>query len=283
MTIDEFEEKRGRQWHLRPEFALTTEREVFKFVQSVGAASLTLGKNPLFPSLIQAIDGSTRRWYPRRYRDSPYAEFMEKFWKRYVESRQIFEVNLLQDTPGVVSREWMIALFAILGESHLGRRRRSYSVQPKFTKLELAVYKVILENGPISQKHLTLALNLWNKTSRRQLGKGLQKLWKALKILRVGYTRQDGALWDIPIRWDPSLLESASAVPREKAVAELIKKYITMAVATSRKRISKAFAGILTPTQVSEALRYLLLKKSVVVDKDLILDSKKALTAGPAR
>jgi hypothetical protein len=56
-----------------------------------------------------------------------------------------------------------------------------------------------------------------------------------------------------------------------------------MAVATSRKRISRAFAGILTPTQVSEALRYLLLKKSVVVDKNLILDGKKALTAGPAR
>jgi hypothetical protein len=177
----------------------------------------------------------------------------------------------------------MIALFAILGESYLGRRRRSYSVQSRFTKFELAAYKIILEKGPISRKHLTLVLNLWNKMSRRQLGNGLQKLWKALKILRVGYARQDGALWDIPIRWDPSLRESASAVPREKAVAKLIKKYITMAVATSRKRISKAFAGILTPTQISEGLRYLLLKKSVVVDNELILDGKKALTAGPAR
>ncbi|MGA9365052.1 MAG: crosslink repair DNA glycosylase YcaQ family protein [Bacteroidota bacterium] len=283
MTVEEFEEKRARQWHLRPEFALTTERELLKFIQDVGAASLSLGKNALFPSLVRAIDGSVRRWYPRLYRNSPYAELMEKFWKRYVESRQIFEVNLVQDTPGVVSRKWMIALFAILGESHLGRRRRSYSVQPRFTKLELAAFKVILEKGPISQKHLTLALNLWNKSSRRQLGTGLQKLWKALKILRVGYTRQDGGLWDIPIRWDPPLRESASTVPREKAVAELIKKYITMAVATSRKRISRAFAGILTPTQISEALRYLLLKKSVVIDTNLILDGKRALTAGPNR
>ncbi len=283
MTVEEFEEKRARQWHLRPEFALTTERELLKFIQDVGAASLSLGKNALFPSLVRAIDGSVRRWYPRLHRNSPYAELMEKFWKRYVESRQIFEVNLVQDTPGVVSRKWMIALFAILGESHLGRRRRSYSVQPRFTKLELAAFKVILEKGPISQKHLTLALNLWNKSSRRQLGTGLQKLWKALKILRVGYTRQDGGLWDIPIRWDPSLRESASTVPREKAVAELIKKYITMAVATSRKRISRAFAGILTPTQISEALRYLLLKKSVVIDTNLILDGKRALTAGPNR
>jgi hypothetical protein len=283
MTVEEFEEKRVRQWHLRPEFALTAERELFKFVQDVGAVSLSLGKKALFPSLVQAIDGSTRRWYPRVYRNSPYAELMERFWNRYVESRQIFEINLVHDTPGVVSREWMIALFAILGESHLGRRRRSYSVQSRFTKFELATYKVILEKGPISRKHLTIALNLWNKTSRRQLGNGLQKLWKALKILRVGYARQDDALWDIPIRWDPSLRESASAVPREKAVAKLIKNYITMAVATSRKRISKAFAGILTPTQISEALRYLLLKKSVVVDNELILDGKKALTAGPAR
>jgi hypothetical protein len=281
MTVEEFEEKRAKQWHLRPEFGLTTEREVFKFVQGVGAASLSLRKKALFPSLIQAINGSVRRWYPRLYGNSPYAELMEKFWKRYVESRQIFEVNLVQDTPGVVSREWMVALFTLHGENQLGQRRRSYSVQPRFTKFELAAYKAILEKGPISQRHLMLVINLWNKTSRRQMGKGLQRLWKALKILRVGYTRHEGVLWDIPIRWDPSLRESASAVPREKAVAKLIRKYIAMTVATNRKRISKAFAGILTPTQISEALRYLLLKKSVVVDKNLILDGKKALTAGP--
>ena len=283
MTVEDFEEKRARLWHLRPEFALTSERELFKFVQDVGAVSLSLGKNSLFPSLVRAIDGSARRWYPRWDRNSPYAELMKKFLSRYTESRQVFEANLVQNTPGVVSREWMVALMAILCESHLGRRRRAYSVQSRFTKFELAAYKVIQEKGPISQKHLTLALNLWTKTSRRQLGKGLQRLWRALKVVRVGYTRQDGALWDTPMHWDPSLREGTSEIPREKAVAELIKKYITMTVATSRKRISKAFAGILTPTQISEGLRYLLLKKSVVVDKDLILDSKKALTAGPAR
>jgi hypothetical protein len=283
MTVEEFEEKRAQLWHLRPEFALTAERELFKFVQGVGAASLSPAKNALFPSLVRAIDGSARRRHPGWDRNSPYAELMEKFLSRYIESKQIFEVNLVQDAPGVVSREWMVALFAILGESHLGRRRRAYFVQPRFTKLELAAYRVIQEKGPISQRHLTLVLNLWNKTSRRQLGNCLQKLWKALRILRVGYARQDGALWDIPIRWDPSLRGSASAVPREKAVAELINKYITMAVATGRKRISRAFAGILTPIQISEALRYLLLKKSVVIDKNLILDGKRALTAGPAR
>lgn len=283
MTVEEFEEKRAQLWHLRPEFALTAERELFKFVQGVGAASLSRAKNALFPSLVRAIDGSARRRHPGWDRHSPYAELMEKFLSRFIESKQIFEVNLVQDTPGVVSREWMVALFAILGESHLGRRRRAYFVQPRFTKLEDSVYKVIREKGPISQRHLTLALNLWTKTSRRQMGKGLQKLWKALKILRVGYAWQDGALWDTPMHWDPSLRESASAIPPEKAVAELIKKYITMTVATSRKRISRAFAAILTPTQISEALRYLLLKKSVVVDKNLILDGKKALTAGPVR
>jgi hypothetical protein len=283
MTVEEFEVKRARQWHLSPECLLTTEREVFRFVQSVGAVSLSLGNNPLFPSLIQAIDGSTRRRYPRLYRNSPYAELMERFLSRYIESRQIFEVNLVQNVPGVVSREWMVALFAILGDNQLGRRKRGYSVYPRFTELELAAYKVIQEKGSISQKQLTLALNLWTKTSRHQLGRGLQNLWKALKILRVGHARQDGALWDIPSRWDPSLKKRASAVPREKAVAELIRKYVAMAVATSRKRISRAFAGVLTPAQISEVLRYLLLKKSIVVDNQLILDGKKALTLAPGR
>lgn len=281
MTLEEFEEKRARQWHLRSEFALITEKEVLKFVQDVGAATLSLTKKPLFPSLVQAINGSSHRGHPQGYSNSPSAELIEKFMSRYFKSRQIFEVSLVQNNPGVVSREWMIALFALLGESHIGRGRYRISIKPKFSRFELAVCDLIQKKGPISQKHLVLALNLWNKTSRRRLRKALPRLWKALKILRVGYARQEGTLWDTPIRWDPSLRQDAAAVSREKAAAELIKKYVTMAIATSRKRISKSFAGILTPTQVSEALRYLLLKKSVVVDRDLILDGKRALTAGP--
>jgi hypothetical protein len=283
MTVEEFEEKRARRWHLTPEFALTTEREVFEFVKGVGAASLSPGKKLLFPSLIQAIDGSSHRRDPQCYKNSSYAELIERFWNRYFESRQIFEVSLVQNTPGVVSREWMIALFVLLGENHLGRRRSRYSVKSKFSQFELTLCKVVREKGPISKKHLAFALNLWKNTSRRKLDKALLKLWKALKILRVGYTRREGALWDIPVRWDPSLRESAAGVPREKAAAELIRKYVEIAVATNRKRISKVFAGILTPSEVSNALRYLLLKKSVVVDRVLVLEGKKALTTGPNR
>jgi hypothetical protein len=66
MTVEEFEEKRARQWHLRPEFALSTEKEVFEFVRRVGAATLSLIKKPLFPSLIQAIDGSCQRGHRQR-------------------------------------------------------------------------------------------------------------------------------------------------------------------------------------------------------------------------
>jgi hypothetical protein len=283
MTVEEFEEKRARRWHLRPEFALTTEREVLEFIRDVGAASLSPGKKLLFPSLIQAIDGSSHRSHPQWYKNSSYAELIEKFETRYFESRQIFEVSLPQNTLGVISREWMIVLFALLGGGHFGHRRRRYSVKPKFSRFELATYEVIQEKGPISKMHLALALNLWKNTSRRRLEKALLNLWKALKILRVGYTRREGALWDIPVRWDPSLREGAAGVSREKAAAEVIRKYIEMAVATNRKRVSKVFAGILTPAEVSDALRYLLLKKSVVVDQDLVLDGKKALTTGPNR
>jgi hypothetical protein len=280
MTAEEFEEKRARQWHERSEFALTTEREIFEFIQSVGAATLFLAKKPLFPSLVQAINGSSHRGHPQGYSNSPSAELIEKFMSRYFKSRQVFEVSLVQNNRGVVSREWMIALFALLGESHFGRSRRGYSIKPKFSGFELAVYDLIQRKGPISQKHLMLALNIWDNRSRCRLRKALARLWKALKILRVGYTRQEGTLWDTPIRWDPSLRREASAVSREKAAAELLNKYITMAVATNRKRLSRAFAGILTPTQVAEGLRYLLLKKSIVVDRELVLDGKKALTAG---
>jgi hypothetical protein len=283
MTVEELEEKRALRWHLRSEYALTTESEVFEFVRDVGATSLSPGEKLLFPSLIHAIDGSSQRRHRQWYKNGPYSELIEKFWNRYSESRQIFQIALPKNTPGIASREWMIALFAILSGSHFGHRRLRNLLKPSFSGFELAVYEVIQENGPIPKTNLALALNLWKKTSRRKLEKALLKLWGALKILRIGYTRRAGALWDIPTRWDPSLAKSSAGVLRETAAADLIKKYIEMNVATSRKRISKAFAGILTPAEVSEALHYLLLKRSVLVDKDLVLDGKRALTAGPQR
>jgi hypothetical protein len=156
-------------------------------------------------------------------------------------------------------------------------------VRPKFARFELAVYDIIRKKGPLSKRQLILALNLWNRTSRRQLVKSLLKLWKALRILQVGYTRREGTIWEVPVRWDPSLQKDADGLSQEKAAAQLIKKYVEMAVAANRKRISKAFAGILTPSEISDTLDALLLKKSIVVDKQLVLDGKKALTPAPGR
>jgi hypothetical protein len=283
MTVVEFVDKRERKWHLMPELALTTEGEIFQFIREVGVASLSPEKKCLFPSLAQAIEGSSHRWHAQWYKNHPYAELIERFWNRYIESRRAFNVNLLSNTHGVVSREWMVALLTIQGEGSSSRRRHRYSMRPKFSRFELAVYDIIRKKGPLSKRQLILALNLWNRTSRRKLEKSLLKLWKALKILRVGYTRRDGTIWEVPVRWDPSLQKDADGLSREKAAAGLIKKYVEMTVATNRKRISKAFAGILTPLEISDTLHALLLKKSILVDKQLVLDGKKALTVAPNR
>jgi hypothetical protein len=281
MTVEEFVDMRERKWRLRSELALTTENEILRFVRDVGAASIAVEKKCLFPSLAQAIDGSPHRRHARWQRNRPYAELIERFCNRYFESRRVFAVSLPSNTQGVVSREWMVALLALCGKKNSGHRRQRYSVKPQFSRFELAVHDMVRKKGPISKKHLVLALNLWSKTSRRKLEKGLLKLWKALRILRVGCTRQEGTIWDVPIRWDPSLQEEADGISRERAAAELIKKYVEMAVATNRKRMSKAFRGILTSSEISDTLHYLLLKKSIVVDTQLVLDGKKALTAGP--
>jgi hypothetical protein len=283
MTVEEFVDKRERKWHLRPELALATESEMFQFIRDVGVASLSPQKKCLFPSLAQAIEGASHRRHAQWFKNRPYAELMERFWNRYIESRRAFMVNLLSNTPGVVSREWMVALLALHGEGSSSRRRHGYSVRPKFSRYELDAYDIIQKNGPLSKRQLILALNLWNRTSRRKLEKSLLKLWKALRIIQVGYAQREGMIWEVPVRWDPSLKKEADETSQESAAARLIKKYVDVAVATNRKRISKAFAGILTPSAISDILHNLLLTKSILVDKQLVLDGKKALTAGASR
>jgi hypothetical protein len=282
MTVEELLDKRERKWHLRPELALTTESEIFRFIRNVGVASLSPEKKCLFPSLAQAIEGSPHRRHAQWYKNRPYAELIERFQSRYVESRRAFIVNLLSNTQAVASREWVVSLLTVHGEI-TSRRGRRYSVRPKFARFDLAVYDIIQKNGPLSKRQLALALNLWNRTSRRKLQKSLLKLWKALRILRVGYTRGEGTIWEVPVRWDPSLKKEADETSQESAAARLIKKYVETAVATNRKRISKAFAGILTPLEISDTLHALLLKKSIVVDKQFVLDAKKALMAASSQ
>jgi hypothetical protein len=283
MTVEEFLDRRERKWHLRPELALTTEGEIFQFIRDVGVVSLSPEKKRLFPSLAQAIEGSSHRGHAQWFKDRPYAELIERFWNRYIESRRAFIVNLLSNTQGLVSREWMGALLTLQGEGSSNRRRHRYSMRPKFSRFELAVYDIVRKKGPLSKRQLILALNLWNRTSRHKLERSLLKLWKALKILRVGYTPRERTIWEVPVRWDPSLKKEADETSQESAAARLIKQYVEMAVATNRKRISRAFAGILTPSEISDTLRALLLKKSIVIDEQLVLDGKKALTPGLSR
>jgi hypothetical protein len=116
MTVEEFLDKRERKWHLRPELALTTESEIFRFIQNVGVASLSPEKKCLFPSLAQAIQGSSHRGHAQCYKNRPYAELIERFQSRYVESRRAFIVNLLSNTQAVASREWMVSLLTAHGE-----------------------------------------------------------------------------------------------------------------------------------------------------------------------
>ncbi len=283
MTIQEYEEKRARKWRSQPEFALNTEKELYGFIREIGASTLSSRKNPLYPSLVQAINGSPQHAQAHWHQHSPYAELMENFSNRYLHSKKVFEVNLVQNSLGVVSRGWMTALYAILGEANLRRGNGQHSVKRKFSPFELTVHDVIQEKGPLSKKELRLAPNLWRRSSSHKLEKALSKLWKALKILRVGYTRREGTFWEVPHRWDPSLPKEASSLSREKAAEKLIRTFVETAVATNRRRISNAFAGILSPSETSDALQYLLLKRAIIVDKQLVLDGKRAFVADPNR
>ena len=143
MTTEEFEEKRIRQWRLRPEFALTTERELYQFIREVGASSLSTRKNSLYPSLVQAINGSTDHHDQRWDRDTANSELVEKFLGRYLDTKRVFEVILLQNCRGVVSREWMSALVALLASRKTGRGLRRSPFMRTHSAFDLAVEDVI--------------------------------------------------------------------------------------------------------------------------------------------
>lgn len=272
MTIEELEDRRAEKWCRRPELALDTKEELLRFVNEMGFCLIDQRKNAPLPSLVRAIEdvGSPRR--------SPEVNgLLKSFWDTYRPKKKVLEWNSLLHALSVVSSSHLPLFYALIGDRHPGSDYRKQLKEKKLTLLEVRIYESIVEEGPISWKHLRYAFNAWQKKQAALLEHSLWRLWRGLKIVRVGSSSREGSLWQATCSWDRRLLARSSAWTQQEALQRLILHYVEIAIATSRRQVKRVFYGLADSSAINSAVGQLFLASRLDVDPSLILDGKKAI------
>ncbi len=128
-----------------------------------------------------------------------------------------------------------------------------------------------------------MTLNMWQKKQVVALGESLWRLWKGLKILRVGFSTREGFIWQSACSWEGRLLARSSKHSREEVLQRLIRHYVGVAIASSRRQIKRLFRGMAAPPVIDAAIDQLLLVSRLDVDPTLILQGKKTILSVESR
>ncbi|MFQ5797679.1 MAG: hypothetical protein ACE5H0_03180 [Bacteroidota bacterium] len=272
MTIEELEERRAQKWRRRPELALDTEEEMLRFIDEMGFCLIGYRKNAPLPSLVHAIEDIAS---PRRSLEVN--ALLKSFLEAYRPKKKVLEWNSFLHSLSVISSSYLPLFYALIGDRRPDRDYRKQFKEKKLTLFEVRVYEAILEEEPISWKGLRLALNAWQEKQAAMLKQSLWRLWKGLKIVRVGFWNREGSLWQSTCSWDKRLLARSSAWTREEALQRLILHYVEIADATSRRQIKKVFHGLADSSAINAAVNQLYLACRLDVDPSLVLNGKKAI------
>ena len=80
----------------------------------------------------------------------------------------------------------------------------------------------------------------------------------ALKIIRVDYTPQSGALWDVLYRWAPEIIHEGSHISVGEALSALLSRYVDSVIAVDQNDIEDFFSVIASRSRVRETVHALL-------------------------
>lgn len=267
---------RALKWRQCPERKLHQEREVADFLRDLGLCLTSPVRGLPLPSWVGAVEGRAR---PRsvaarvNHRD-PRATLLRGALDRLVQQRVVFETNCLWRASVLVSRELFPSLYAIVGdldpeEDYLEQQRRG-----ELGAFAVAVYEVILREGPVVKADLEASLRLSTSREMDSLAKVLQQLARTIKIVRASYTPERGAAWDAFFRWAPEVIRDARGLTRLEAAMKTLAAFVNESIVVPRVTVRRLFNGFLTPEVCNRAL-------DLLVESGQLLESRRKL-AGSA-
>lgn len=255
MTDLELQQQRKAKWRVNDASrAVRTIEDARAFVEEVGMC-LAFPVRPALslPTWIGAYTGSDERLPDARHAFSdPRAREADELMVRLLREKAVFESNLLGDTTLLVAASLFPYFYALL----TAQEKKGTSKGEKLSPLANDAFKVIQQKGPVGKQQLRALLK--GDLSLSALDRALAELWSRLKITRVGYSENEGALWDIYARWAPREVKEGASLSTAEALSAVLSRYLDAAVAADQSEIEDVLSHLAPRSRIKEAVNALL-------------------------
>ncbi|HVP43356.1 MAG TPA: hypothetical protein VMS96_07975 [Terriglobales bacterium] len=255
MTQEELHQRRREKWRVAaPEQAVRTLEDAREFIESVGFATMYPARPAvLAPTFFGAYLGQEEN-LPlakdafRHPESQPATDLMV----RLLREKSAFEANLFPETNFLVAASVFPYFYGLAGD----RNPKGEKKDPKLSPLAGDAFAVIQREGPIAKTRLRDRLG--GALSDAAMERALDELWSRLKIIRVDYSPEHGASWDMLFRWAPEAVNEGAHLSVPESLSALLSKYLDAVVAAEQKEVEEFFGHLVPRSKVREAINALL-------------------------
>jgi len=257
MTELELQQQRAHLWRIDGNPVRTVE-EARSFLEGVGCCLIYPERAlPAVPSFIGAYAGSADGLPDSRHAFAdPRAKEATELMVRLLRERSAYEMNLFAGADLLIAAEMFPFFYALAGDRNPKAAPRRRGQGAAVSPLAVKVFEAIQKHGPLSKDGLREFTG--REPSNAALDRALGELWSILKITRVDYRTQEGALWDVLYRWSQTAVKEGLNISEPEAISALLSKYLESAVAAEQEEIEHFFSHLTSRSKIREAMNALL-------------------------
>ena len=255
MTQEELHQRRRVKWRVgAPEQAVRTLEGAREFIESVGFATMyPVRPAILAPTFFGAYLGTDEKLpLAKDAFQHPESQPATDLMVRLLRERSAFEANLYPETNFLVAGSVFPYFYGLVGD----RNPKGEKKDPKLSPLAGDAFAVIQREGPIAKTRLRDRLG--GALSDAAMERALDELWSRLKIIRVDYSPEHGASWDVLFRWAPEAVNEGAHLSVPESLSALLSKYLDAVVAAEQKEVEEFFGHLVPRSKVREAINALL-------------------------
>lgn len=257
MTEQDLQQQRNHSWRLDGNAVLTIE-QARSFINDAGFCLMYPNRSlPLVPSFMGAFVGAEDRLPDAKHAFAdPRAKAATDLMVRLLRERSAYEVTLGSGNDLIISASVFPYLYALMGDRNPKAAPKVRAQGAKVSPLAIDVFNAIQNEGPLSKERIRQLVS--RELSIAALDRALAELWSILKITRVDYRENEGALWDVLYRWSPQVVKEGLNISEPEAISGLLSKYLETATAATQEEIEQFFSHITSRAKVREAINALL-------------------------
>lgn len=236
--------RRGAHYRMSDDLKVKTRAEAVSFIDRVGVALLFPGDNMPLPDLWSAVNGKERA-IPKHHHDWALGKTWD--WKDQIPShKEAWYGKLVRGKPAFVSLKDLPAIYALSNNyGELDDYLEAYQ-DGLLSQEGKTIYEVLLKEGPLPTSLLRKASGMaGGGDNARRFERTITELQTGFKIVKAGISDANRwkycSIYDILLRWAPSLAEQSRQYNSRTALRHLITRHLQANLAAHPRLFPRLF------------------------------------------